>query len=98
MCKKLATEILGPNTFKDQEKAMDEGMKFPNDKKLHDAIKQFVTINKNMLLLGVEGEFFTIRELNKQITKMLTPRMKFEYVKLGVGTLNDTKAILVMIG
>jgi hypothetical protein len=27
MCKKLSTEILGPNAFKDHKTAMDEGMK-----------------------------------------------------------------------
>ncbi len=39
MCKKLSTEILGQNAFKDQETAMDKGMKLPNDKKLFDAIE-----------------------------------------------------------
>jgi hypothetical protein len=39
MCKKISTEILGPNAFKDQETAMDKGMKLPNDKKLCDAIE-----------------------------------------------------------
>jgi hypothetical protein len=55
MCKKLSTEILGPNAFRDQEAAMDEGMKIPNDKKLRDAIEQYATINKNMKFLGEEG-------------------------------------------
>ncbi len=91
MCKKLSMEILGPNAFKDQEKAMDEGMKLPNDKKLHDAIAQYATINKNMKFLGEEDESFTMTELNKQIKKMLTPRMRLEYVKLGGDNLNDKK-------
>jgi hypothetical protein len=43
MCKKLSTEILDPNAFKDQKTAMDEGMKLPNYKKLHDAIEQYTT-------------------------------------------------------
>jgi hypothetical protein len=29
MCKKISTEILGLNAFKDQETAIDEGMKYP---------------------------------------------------------------------
>ena len=78
MCKKLSMEILGLNAFKDQETAMDEGMKLPNDKKLHDAIEQYMTINKNMKFLGEEGKSFTVRELNKQIKKMLTPQMRLE--------------------
>jgi hypothetical protein len=39
MCKKLSTEVLGPNAFKDQEMVMNKGMKLPNDKKLCDTIK-----------------------------------------------------------
>jgi hypothetical protein len=39
MCKKLSTEVLGPNAFKDQKTATDEGMKLPNDKKLQGAIE-----------------------------------------------------------
>ncbi len=35
-----------------------------------------------------------MRELNKQIKKMLTPRMRLDYVKLGGDTLNNKKAIL----
>jgi hypothetical protein len=73
MCKKLSTEVLSPSAFKDQETDMDKRMKLPNDKKLHDAIKQYATINKNMRFLGEEGESLTMRELNKQIKKMLTP-------------------------
>jgi hypothetical protein len=94
MCKKLSTEVLGPNAIKDQETAMDEGMKLPNDKKLHDAIERYVTINENMKFCGEEGKSFTMRELNKQIKKMLTPQMRLEYVKLGGDTLNNKKAIL----
>ncbi len=94
MCKKHSTEILGPIAFKDQETAMDEGMKLPNYKKLRDTIEQYATINKKMKFLGEDGESFTIRVLNKQIKKMLTPRMKLEYIKLGGDTLNDKKAIL----
>jgi hypothetical protein len=37
-----------PNALKDQETAMDEEMKLPNDKKLPDATEQYATINKNM--------------------------------------------------
>jgi hypothetical protein len=73
MCKKLSMEILGLNAFKDQETAMDEGMKLPSHKKLHDAIERCKTINENMKFLGEEGESFTMRELNKKIKKMLTP-------------------------
>jgi hypothetical protein len=94
MCKKLSMEILGPNAFKDQETAMDEGMKLPNDKKLCDAIEQYTTINKNMKFLGEEGKSFTMRELNKQIKKMLRLQMRLEYIKLGGDTLNDKMAIL----
>jgi hypothetical protein len=65
MCKKLSTEILVPNAFKDQEIAMDKGMKLPNDKKLCDAIEQYVTINKKIKFLGEEGKSFTMSELNK---------------------------------
>jgi hypothetical protein len=50
-----------------------------------------------MKLLGEEGESFTLRELNKQIKKMLTPRMRLEYVKLGGDTLNDKNVILAAI-
>ncbi len=78
MSKKLSTEILGPNAVKDQETAMDKGMKLPNDKKLRGAIDQYATINKNMKFLGEEGKSFTMRELNKQIKKMLTPQMRLE--------------------
>jgi hypothetical protein len=94
MCKKLSTEILGPNEFKDQETAMDEGMKLPNDKKLCDANEQHVTINKNIKFLGEESNSFTMRELNKQIKKMLTPQMRLEYIKLGGDTLNNKMAII----
>ena len=87
-------EILGPNAFKDQETAMDKGMKLPNDKKLCDTIKWYATINENIKFLGEEGKSFTMRELNKQIKKMLTPQMRLEYVKLGGDTLNNKKAIL----
>jgi hypothetical protein len=73
MCRNLSMEYLGPNAFKDQETAMDKGMKSPHDKKLHDTIEQYATINKNMKFLGEEGKSFTMRELNKQIKKMLTP-------------------------
>ncbi len=58
MCKKLSTEILGPNAFKDQESVMDKGMELPNDKKLHDTLEQYAIINKNMQLLGEESKFF----------------------------------------
>jgi hypothetical protein len=47
-----------------------------------------------MKSLREEGESFTMRELNKQIKKMLTPQMRLEYVKLGGDTLNNKKAIL----
>ena len=94
MCKKLSTEILGQNAFKDQETAMDKGMKLPNDKKLCDMIEQYATINENMKFLREEGKSFTMRELNKQIKKMLTPRMRLEHLKLGGDTLNNKKAIL----
>jgi hypothetical protein len=49
--KKLSAEILGPNAFKDQETAMDKGMKLPNDKKLHETKERYKTINKNMQFL-----------------------------------------------
>jgi hypothetical protein len=94
MCKKLSTEILGQNAFKDQETAMDKGMKLPNDNKLHGTIEQYATINKNMKFLGEDGKSFTMRELNKKIKKMLTLQMRLEYVKLGGASLNDKKAIL----
>jgi hypothetical protein len=51
MCKKLSTEILGPNAFKDQETAMDKEMKLSNEKKLCDAVEQYVAIKKNMKFL-----------------------------------------------
>jgi hypothetical protein len=91
MCKKLS---LGPNAFKDQETAMDKWMKLPNYKKMRDTIEQYATINKSMKFLGEDGKSFTMRELNKQIKKMLTPQMRLEYFKLGGGTLNDNKTIL----
>ncbi len=69
-------------------------MKLPNDKKLRDAIERYAAINKNMKFLGEEGESSTMREWNKQINRMLTPRMRLEYVKLGGDTLNNKKAIL----
>jgi hypothetical protein len=37
-------EILGLNAFKDQETAMDKGMKFPGHKKLRDTIERYKTI------------------------------------------------------
>jgi hypothetical protein len=73
---------------------MDKGMKLPNDKKLCDMIEQYATINENMKFLREEGKSFTMRELNKQIKKMLTLRMRLEYVKLGGDTLKDKKAII----
>ncbi len=45
MYKKLSTEILGLNTFKDQETAMDKRMKLPSDKKICDTIEQYAPIN-----------------------------------------------------
>ncbi len=94
MCKKLSTEVLGPNAFKDQEMAMDKGIKLPLDKKLHDAIEQYATINKNMKLLRKEGKSFTMRELNRQIKKMLMLQMRLEYVKVSGDSLNNKKVIL----
>ncbi len=76
---------------------MDEEINLPNDKKLHDAIDQYMTINENMQLCREECESFTMRELNKQIKKMLTPQMKLEYLKLGGDTLEDKKLILVLM-
>jgi hypothetical protein len=35
-----------------------------------------------------------MRELNKQIKKMLTPQMRLKYIKLDGVTLNNKKAIL----
>jgi hypothetical protein len=72
----------------------------PNDKKLHDTIDQYATIKQNMKFLGEESKSFTMRELNKQIKKMLTPQMRLEYVKLGGDggdTLNGKKGILAAI-
>jgi hypothetical protein len=60
MCKKLSMEILGSNAFKDQETAMDKGVKLSNDKKLGDAKEQYATINENMKFLGEEGKSFTV--------------------------------------
>ena len=81
MCKKPSTEILGLDAFKDQETAMEEWMKLPNYKKMHDTIKQYTAINENMKFPGEDGESFTMRESNKQIKKMSTPRMKLEYIE-----------------
>jgi hypothetical protein len=39
-----------------------------------------------------------MRELNKQIKKVLTPQMRLEYVKLGGDTQNNKKAILAAMG
>ncbi len=66
-------------------------MKLPNDKKLCDTIEGYATINENMKFLREEGKSFTMRELNKQIKKMLTPQMRLEYVKLGEDTLNKKR-------
>ena len=87
-------EFLGPNAFKYQETAMDKGMKFPNDKKLSDAIEQYGTIKENMKFLREEAKSFTMRELNKQIRKMLTLQMRLEYAKVSGDTLHDKKAVL----
>jgi hypothetical protein len=95
MCKKILARILGPNAFKDQETAMDEGMKLPDDKKLCDAIEQYTTINMNMQLFGENSKSFKMRELKKQVKKMMTPRIRLEYIKLGGDTFNNKKAILV---
>ena len=56
-------------------------MKLPNYKKMHDTIKQYTAINENMKFPGEDGESFTMRESNKQIKKMSTPRMKLEYIE-----------------
>ncbi len=45
-----------------------------------------------MKSLGEEGKI-TMRELNKQIQKILTPQIRLEYVLSG-DTLNNKKAIL----
>jgi hypothetical protein len=47
-----------------------------------------------MKFLGEDGKSFTMKELNKQIKKMLTLQMKLEYINLSGDTLNDKKAIL----
>jgi hypothetical protein len=90
MCKKLPTKVLPQNSFKDQDTAMDEYMKWPNDMKLYDAIEQYTTNNK---LLVEDNKSFTMRELNKQIKKMLTPQMRLENIKLGGDTLNNKKGV-----
>ena len=36
-----------------------------------------------------------MRELKKQVKKMMTPRIRLEYIKLGGDTFNNKKAILV---
>jgi hypothetical protein len=79
MCKKLSTEILGPNSFKDQEIAMDKGMELPNDKKLHDTLEQYTIIKRTCNFLE----------------KKASPSMKLKYVKLGGDTVDNKKAIVV---
>jgi hypothetical protein len=90
----VATKILGKNAFRNQEEVMENIMTLPNGKSYRDAIKQYFTINKDMIFLGEQSESFRICKLNKQIIKMLPPRIRMEYIMNNGETLDDEEEIL----
>ncbi len=65
-------------------------MTLPNNKPFRDSIEQYFTMNKDMKYLGEEGESYSVRTLNKQIIKMLPPRVRMAYI-MSNGEEQDTK-------
>ena len=94
MCQSTATKILGKNAFRNQEEAMENTMTLPNGKLFRDSIEQYFTINNDMKYLGEKGESFTTRVINKQIVKMLPPKIRMEYIMSGGKTLDINEDIL----
>jgi hypothetical protein len=94
MCQTAATKILGKNAFRIQEEAKENIMTLRNGKSYRDAIEQYFTINKDMIFLGETSESFRIRELNKQIIKMLPPRIRMECIMNNGKTQDDKEEIL----
>ncbi len=94
VCQSATTKILGKNAFRNQEEVMENTLTLPNGKLYRDAIEQYFTINKDMNYLGEKGESFTTRVLNKQIIKMLPPRIRMEYIMNGGETKNGKEDIL----
>jgi hypothetical protein len=73
---------------------MENIMTLPNGKLYRDSIKQYFTINKDMKYLGEKGESFMTRVINKQIIKMLPPRIRMEYIMNSGETKDDKEDIL----
>ncbi len=94
MCQSAATKIVGKNAFRNQEEAMENTMTLLNGKLYRDAIERYFTINKDMKYLGEMGESFTTCVINKQILKMLPPRIRMEYIMNGGETKDGKEDIL----
>jgi hypothetical protein len=80
MCQTAASKILGSKALRNQEAAMDDMMTLPNNKPFHNSNKQYFMMNKDMKYLGEEGKSYSVCTLNKQIIKMLPPRVRMEYI------------------
>jgi hypothetical protein len=80
MCQTAASKILGSRAFRNQEAAMDDMMTLPNNKPFRNSIERYFTMNKDMKYLGEEGKSYSVCTLNKQIIKMLPPRVWMENI------------------
>jgi hypothetical protein len=89
MCQTATTKILGKNAFRNQEEVMENIMTPPNGKLYRDSIERYFTINKDMKYFGEKGKSFTTRVINKQIIKMLPPRIRMEYIMNSGETKDD---------
>ncbi len=69
-------------------------MTVPNGKLYCNSIEQYFTINKDMKYLGEKGKSFTTCVINKQIIKMLPPRIRMEYIMNSGKTKDDKEDIL----
>ncbi len=73
---------------------MENIMTLPHGKLYRDSIQQYFTSNKDMKYLGEKGKSFTTRVINKQIIKMLPPRIRMEYIMNSGKTKDDEEDIL----
>jgi hypothetical protein len=96
MCQTAASKILGLKSFRNQEVAMDDTMTLPNNKPFRDSIEQYFTTNKDMKYLGEEGKSYSVCTLNKQIIKMLPPRVRMEYIMSNGEEQNTEEDVFVL--
>ncbi len=59
---------------------MENVMTLPNGKLYRNSIERYFTINKDMKYFGEKGKSFMTCIINKQIIKMLPPRIRMECI------------------